>query len=183
MAVACWRKDVGKRVRRGVEEVFNGLVFFSYIFLHCLRMYFLDMVSLKTKLAAVDLHRLISDVRRRVEHEITFEGNEKRTTYVIFPMAFAKLHADPHVHFSDLSPLFFHPHPRRSMMSFTRRIYSLKLRFSPSHHLRKSSISPKTSLRLFDVLRVIATVLQLCQLTSTSNINSCSRPIRYSCDG
>ncbi|KIM36269.1 hypothetical protein M413DRAFT_449317 [Hebeloma cylindrosporum] len=56
-------KDVGERVRRGVEEVFNG-------------------VSLKTKLAAVDLHRLISDVRRRVEHEITFEGTEKRTTFI-----------------------------------------------------------------------------------------------------
>jgi peroxin-3 len=41
-------------------------------------------VSLKNKLAAVDLHRLISDVRRRVEHQITFEGNEKRTMYVLF---------------------------------------------------------------------------------------------------
>ncbi|KDR77087.1 hypothetical protein GALMADRAFT_139109 [Galerina marginata CBS 339.88] len=56
-------KDVGERVRRGVEEVFDG-------------------VSLKTKLAAVDLHRLVGDVRRRVEHEITFEGNEKRTNFL-----------------------------------------------------------------------------------------------------
>ncbi|KAF8889722.1 Peroxin-3-domain-containing protein [Gymnopilus junonius] len=56
-------KDVGERVRRGVEEVFDG-------------------VSLKTKLASVDLHRLISDVRRRVEYEITFEGNEKRTNFL-----------------------------------------------------------------------------------------------------
>ncbi|KAJ3510473.1 hypothetical protein NLJ89_g4654 [Agrocybe chaxingu] len=56
-------KDVMERVRRGVEEVFEG-------------------VSLKTKLAAVDLHRLISDVRRRVEHEITFEGTEKRTDFL-----------------------------------------------------------------------------------------------------
>ncbi|KAF9483303.1 hypothetical protein BDN70DRAFT_874009 [Pholiota conissans] len=56
-------KDVGERVRRAAEEVFNG-------------------VSLKTKLSAVDLHRLIADVRRRVEHEITFEGNEKKTTFL-----------------------------------------------------------------------------------------------------
>ncbi|KAF8965782.1 Peroxin-3-domain-containing protein [Flammula alnicola] len=56
-------KDVGERVRRAVEEVFNG-------------------VSLKTKLAAIDLHRLIVDVRRRVEHEITFEGNEKKTNFL-----------------------------------------------------------------------------------------------------
>jgi len=56
-------KDVGERVRRGVEEVFYG-------------------VSLKTKLAAMDLHRLISDVRRRVEHEITFEGNERRINFL-----------------------------------------------------------------------------------------------------
>jgi peroxin-3 len=52
-------KDVAERVRRGVEEVFEG-------------------VSVKTKLGALELHRLISDVRRRVEHEVTFEGNERR---------------------------------------------------------------------------------------------------------
>lgn len=52
-------KDVAERVRRGVEEVFEG-------------------VSLKSKLGAVELHRLVGDVRRRVEHEITFEGNERR---------------------------------------------------------------------------------------------------------
>ncbi|KAF8816113.1 hypothetical protein BYT27DRAFT_7209030 [Phlegmacium glaucopus] len=56
-------KDVGERVRRGVEEVFYG-------------------VSLKTKLAAIDLHRLLSDVRRRVEHEVTFEGNERRINFL-----------------------------------------------------------------------------------------------------
>lgn len=52
-------KDVAERVRRGVEEVFEG-------------------VSLKTKLGALELHRLISDVRRRVEHEVTLEGDERR---------------------------------------------------------------------------------------------------------
>lgn len=52
-------KDVAERVRRGVEEVFEG-------------------VSLKTRLGAVELHRLVEDVRRRVEHEITFEGTERR---------------------------------------------------------------------------------------------------------
>jgi hypothetical protein len=35
-------------------------------------------VSLKNKIGALELHRLISDVRRRVEHEITFEGTERR---------------------------------------------------------------------------------------------------------
>jgi len=52
-------KDVAERVRRGVEEVFEG-------------------VSLKTKLGTLELHRLVSDVLRRVEHEVTFEGNERR---------------------------------------------------------------------------------------------------------
>ncbi|KAI0827263.1 Peroxin-3 [Trametes gibbosa] len=56
-------KDVGERVRRGVEEVFEG-------------------VSLKTKLTAADLHRLINDVRRRVEYEVTFEGKERRINFL-----------------------------------------------------------------------------------------------------
>ncbi|KAJ6498834.1 Peroxin-3 [Mycena sanguinolenta] len=55
-------KDVGERVRRGVEEVFNG-------------------VSLKMKLAPSDLHRLMLDVRRRVEHEVTFEGTERKVDF------------------------------------------------------------------------------------------------------
>jgi peroxin-3 len=38
----------------------------------------LRRVSLKSKIGVIELHRLISDVRRRVEHEITFEGNERR---------------------------------------------------------------------------------------------------------
>ncbi|KAF9652274.1 hypothetical protein BDM02DRAFT_3153748 [Thelephora ganbajun] len=56
-------KDVGERVRRGVEEVF-------------------DEVPLKSKLGAIDLHRLICDVRRRVEHEVTFEGLERRINFM-----------------------------------------------------------------------------------------------------
>ncbi|KAI0752605.1 Peroxin-3 [Daedaleopsis nitida] len=56
-------KDVGERVRRGVEEVFEG-------------------VSLKTKLSSADLHRLICDVRRRVEYEVTFEGKERRINFM-----------------------------------------------------------------------------------------------------
>ncbi|TFK61618.1 hypothetical protein BDN72DRAFT_903955 [Pluteus cervinus] len=56
-------KDLKERVRRGVEEVFEG-------------------VSLKSKLSAIDLHRLVRDVRRRVEHEVTFEGTEKRTNFL-----------------------------------------------------------------------------------------------------
>ncbi|KAI0315789.1 Peroxin-3 [Amylostereum chailletii] len=56
-------KDVGERVRRGVEEVFED-------------------VSLKSKVGVLDLHRLISDVRRRVEHEVTFEGTERRINFM-----------------------------------------------------------------------------------------------------
>lgn len=56
-------KDVGERVRRAVEEVFEG-------------------VSLKTKLTVVDVHRLLSDVRRRVEYEVTFEGKERRINFI-----------------------------------------------------------------------------------------------------
>jgi len=56
-------KDVGERVRRAVEEVFDG-------------------VSLKTKFTVVDLNRLISDVRRRVEYEVTFEGKERRINFL-----------------------------------------------------------------------------------------------------
>lgn len=35
-------------------------------------------VSLKSNLGVIDLHHLICDVRRRVEHEVTFEGLERR---------------------------------------------------------------------------------------------------------
>ncbi|KAI0942833.1 hypothetical protein AcV7_002135 [Taiwanofungus camphoratus] len=56
-------KDVGERVRRGVEEVFEG-------------------VSLKTKFTIGDLYRLVSDVRRRVEYEVTFEGKERRINFM-----------------------------------------------------------------------------------------------------
>ncbi|KZT08080.1 uncharacterized protein LAESUDRAFT_724066 [Laetiporus sulphureus 93-53] len=56
-------KDVGERVRRGVEEVFEG-------------------VSLKTKFTIQDLFRLVSDVRRRVEYEVTFEGRERRIDFL-----------------------------------------------------------------------------------------------------
>ena len=52
-------KDVGERVRRGVEEVFEG-------------------VSLKSKVGVLELNRLVGDVRRRVEWEVTFEGRERR---------------------------------------------------------------------------------------------------------
>jgi hypothetical protein len=39
-------------------------------------------VSLKEHLAPMELHRLLMDVRRRVEHEVTFEGKERRTEWV-----------------------------------------------------------------------------------------------------
>jgi peroxin-3 len=41
-------------------------------------------VSLKSKLAAKDLHRLLSDVRKKVEREVTFDGTDRRTRYVDF---------------------------------------------------------------------------------------------------
>jgi peroxin-3 len=75
-------KDVGERVRRGVEEVFYGFVLL-FFFLIYLPISASSSVSLKTKLAAIDLHRLLSDVRRRVEHEVTFEGNERRIKFVL----------------------------------------------------------------------------------------------------
>ncbi|GJE93441.1 peroxin-3 domain-containing protein [Phanerochaete sordida] len=55
-------KDIGERVRRAVEEVFED-------------------VGLKQKLSASELHRLLRDVRRRVEFEITFEGTERQTNF------------------------------------------------------------------------------------------------------
>ena len=70
-------KDVGERVRRAVEEVFEGSVAFTYSDSRT-QYNFMHRVSLKTKLSAADLHRLISDVRRRVEFEVTFEGRERR---------------------------------------------------------------------------------------------------------
>lgn len=56
-------KDIGERVRRGVEEVFEN-------------------VSLKTKLGTAELHALVGDVRRRVEYEVTFEGRERRIDFL-----------------------------------------------------------------------------------------------------
>ncbi|KAF7436157.1 peroxin [Pleurotus ostreatus] len=56
-------KDVGERVRKGVEDALDG-------------------VSLKSRLGIVDVHRIVSDIRRRVEHEITFEGTERRIDFL-----------------------------------------------------------------------------------------------------
>lgn len=70
-------KDVGERVRRGVEEVFSGYDHFLSAYVR-LDAESTPRVSLKTKLAPSDLHRLVRDVRRRVEHEVTFEGTERK---------------------------------------------------------------------------------------------------------
>ena len=69
-------KDVSERVRRAVEETFDGFVSFLSAVAPPDR---ITSVSLKTKIAIMDLHQLINDVRRRVEYEITFEGTERRT--------------------------------------------------------------------------------------------------------
>ena len=100
-------KDVGERVRRGVEEVFYGYVAFLLYITH---IYFYS-VSLKTKLAAIDLHRLISDVRRRVEHEVTFEGNERRIKFVQFSYSSRIAKANPP---TVSSHPFYHQHQKRS---------------------------------------------------------------------
>jgi Peroxin-3. len=62
-------KDVMERVRRGVEEVFDGCVLRhqilylpSYVNLKLIILMVAIRVSLKTKLGVFDLHRLISDV-------------------------------------------------------------------------------------------------------------------------
>jgi hypothetical protein len=62
-----------------------GMLFLYRIFTHIYFTFF--SVSLKTKLAAIDLHQLISEVYRRVEHEVTFEGNEQRIKFVLFSYA------------------------------------------------------------------------------------------------
>jgi peroxin-3 len=75
LTMSWWLLHVGNMltgrmwVRRGVEEVFNESVFYSLLYIFFRRWHraengFFKRVSLKTKLAAVDLHRLISDVRR-----------------------------------------------------------------------------------------------------------------------
>ncbi|KAL0947693.1 hypothetical protein HGRIS_013778 [Hohenbuehelia grisea] len=56
-------KDVGERVRKAVEDS-------------------LHPVSLKSKLALSDIRRIIFDIRRRVEYEITFEGRERAITFM-----------------------------------------------------------------------------------------------------
>jgi len=56
-------KDVGERVRRSVEDVFES-------------------VSLKARLGPVELHRHIMDARRRVENEVTYEGTERRINFL-----------------------------------------------------------------------------------------------------
>jgi len=89
-------KDVGERVRRGVEEVFDGyerVLFFLDILLNASGYFGLlrVSVSLKTNLNIMDLHRLVGDVRRRVEHEITFEGTERRIKFVLVILSFVRL--------------------------------------------------------------------------------------------
>jgi peroxin-3 len=69
-------KDVGERVRRAVEEVFDEYVL--RLGLDAVVLTSLFRVSLKEQLSPMELHRLLIDVRRRVEHEVTFEGIERR---------------------------------------------------------------------------------------------------------
>ena len=69
-------KDVSERVQRGVEETFDGSVSHAALDARSSTDNF-SSVSLKAKFAVIDLHRLIRDVRRRVEVEIVFGGKEK----------------------------------------------------------------------------------------------------------
>lgn len=60
-------------------------------------------MSLKSRVGPKDLHRLISDVRRRVEHEFTYEGIERRIKYV--PQHNLKLRSNIKTGFSFLSTI------------------------------------------------------------------------------
>ncbi|KAK1235700.1 peroxin [Marasmius sp. AFHP31] len=55
-------RDLSARVQAAVEDV-------------------LQPVSLKTRLSLTDVHRLVQDIRRKVEWEITFEGRERKVTF------------------------------------------------------------------------------------------------------
>ncbi|KAF9269118.1 hypothetical protein L218DRAFT_953666 [Marasmius fiardii PR-910] len=55
-------RDLSARVQNAVEDVLHS-------------------VSLKTWLSPADLHRLVQDIRRKVEWEITFEGRERKVTF------------------------------------------------------------------------------------------------------
>lgn len=71
-------KDLGERVRKSVEEVFEGYV--PCLLYSCIRKAegSATRVSLKSRLGPMEIHRLVCDVRRRVENEITYEGAERR---------------------------------------------------------------------------------------------------------
>jgi peroxin-3 len=61
-------KDVGERVRREVEEVFDGCVFNAALSPSaCIETVLLERVFLETKIGSMDLFRLIGDIHRRVE--------------------------------------------------------------------------------------------------------------------
>ena len=47
-------------------------------------------MTVKSNLTVLDLHRLVKDVRQRVEHEITFEGLERMTKCVILLVVFTR---------------------------------------------------------------------------------------------
>ncbi|KAG7094024.1 hypothetical protein E1B28_007646 [Marasmius oreades] len=55
-------RDLSARVQSAVEDV-------------------LHPVSLKTRISLHDFHRLVQDIRRKVEWEITFEGQERKVTF------------------------------------------------------------------------------------------------------
>lgn len=62
-----------------------------------LTIFFCSSVSLKQKTGLRELHQLIYDVRRRVEHEITFEGRERKIEYVL--SSFSHCRADLNISF------------------------------------------------------------------------------------
>ena len=49
---------------------------------------FMTVIStnLTTRVGPMELHRLLLDIRRRVEHEVTYEGTERRTKWVWFSL-------------------------------------------------------------------------------------------------
>jgi peroxin-3 len=89
----------------------------------------------------MDLHRLVNDVRRRVEHEITFEGTKKRTECVALLRRIVQLiPMYPSSFLSSLLP----PTPEIVHHVLTQGGYTPPYPHRPSKDI-KSTISPESS--------------------------------------
>lgn len=101
----------------------------------------------------MDLHRLVNDVRRRVEHEITFEGTRKRTECVallrrlfnsfscILLVSF-RLYCPPHLRSSTMSLLRADIHHLLILLTVPRRVLNHSSRSILLNYHTSSSIRP-----------------------------------------